>query len=197
MRNSDRSTRLSPREARILRKTGACARRPATRHAPGGNDGDPTGRRSPELHRRDDRRHDQLLRLPRRQLGRALLAPEGLHAGLHDRARRASRRSSPSSTSATSRSSASRSTRSTSHKEWAADIEETQGTKLNFPIIADPDRKVSDLYDMIHPNANDTLTVRSVFVIGPDKKVQADASPTRRARAATSTRSSASSTRCS
>ena len=58
------------------------------------------------------------------------------------------------------------------HKGWAADIEETQGAKLNFPVIADTDRKVSDLYDMIHPNALDNLTVRSVFVIGPDKKVK-------------------------
>ena len=53
-----------------------------------------------------------------------------------------------------------------------SDIEETQGTALNFPLIGDPDRKVADLYDMIHPNANDTLTVRSVFIIGPDKKVK-------------------------
>ena len=59
-----------------------------------------------------------------------------------------------------------------SHKGWAKDIEETQGVALNFPVIADSDRKVSDLYDMIHPNANDTLTVRSVYVIGPDKKVK-------------------------
>lgn len=59
-----------------------------------------------------------------------------------------------------------------SHKSWAGDIEETQGTALNFPLIADADRKVSDLYDMIHPNANDTFTVRSVYVIGPDKKVK-------------------------
>jgi len=58
------------------------------------------------------------------------------------------------------------------HNKWAGDIEETQGAKLNFPLLADKDRKVSDLYDMIHPNANDTLTVRSVFVIGPDKKVK-------------------------
>lgn len=58
------------------------------------------------------------------------------------------------------------------HKRWAADIKETQGNALNFPVIADGDRKVSDLYDMIHPHANDTLTVRSVFVIGPDKKVK-------------------------
>jgi len=59
-----------------------------------------------------------------------------------------------------------------SHNAWAGDIEETQGAKLNFPLIADPDRKVSDLYDMIHPNASDTLTVRSVFIIGSDKLVK-------------------------
>ena len=59
-----------------------------------------------------------------------------------------------------------------SHSRWAEDIRETQGTALNFPIIADSDRKVSDLYDMIHPNASDTFTVRSVYVIGPDKKVK-------------------------
>lgn len=59
-----------------------------------------------------------------------------------------------------------------SHQKWAADIAETQGTALNFPVIADADRKVSDLYDMIHPNASDTFTVRSVYVIGPDKKVK-------------------------
>jgi alkyl hydroperoxide reductase subunit AhpC len=59
-----------------------------------------------------------------------------------------------------------------SHEKWEADIGETQGTAVNFPMIGDADRKVSDLYDMIHPNANDTLTVRSVFVIGPDKKVK-------------------------
>ena len=59
-----------------------------------------------------------------------------------------------------------------SHASWAQDIEETQGVKLNFPLIADHDRKVADLYGMIHPNANDTLTVRSVFVIDPNKKVR-------------------------
>ena len=58
------------------------------------------------------------------------------------------------------------------HKAWIGDIEETQGVKMNFPILADPDRKVADLYDMIHPNANDTLTVRSVFVIDPKKKIR-------------------------
>jgi alkyl hydroperoxide reductase subunit AhpC len=59
-----------------------------------------------------------------------------------------------------------------SHHGWKKDIEETQGAALNFPLIGDPDRKVSDLYDMIHPAASDTVTVRSVFIIGPDKKVK-------------------------
>ena len=58
------------------------------------------------------------------------------------------------------------------HARWDKDIEETQGTALNFPLIGDPDKKVADLYDMIHPEASDTATVRSVFVIGPDKKVK-------------------------
>jgi thioredoxin-dependent peroxiredoxin len=60
-----------------------------------------------------------------------------------------------------------------SHKGWIGDIEETQKTTMNFPILADPDRKVSNLYGMIHPQANDTLTVRSVFFIDPKKKVRA------------------------
>ncbi len=59
-----------------------------------------------------------------------------------------------------------------SHAEWAKDIEETQGAALNFPVIADADSKVANLYGMIHPNASDTLTVRSVFIIGPDKKIK-------------------------
>jgi len=58
------------------------------------------------------------------------------------------------------------------HGSWAADIQETQGTALNFPLIADADRKVSTLYDLIHPNADTTATVRSVFVIDPNKKVR-------------------------
>jgi alkyl hydroperoxide reductase subunit AhpC len=58
------------------------------------------------------------------------------------------------------------------HETWSTDIEETQGAAPNFPIIADPDKKVADLYDMIHPNASDTATVRSVFIIGPDKKIK-------------------------
>jgi thioredoxin-dependent peroxiredoxin len=61
---------------------------------------------------------------------------------------------------------------SDSHQKWADDIEETQGQRLNFPVIADADKKVAVLYDMIHPNASDMFTVRSVFVIGPDKKVK-------------------------
>ncbi len=59
-----------------------------------------------------------------------------------------------------------------SHDEWSKDIEETQGTAVNFPLIADPDRTVADLYDMIQPNASDTMTVRSVFIIGGDNKVK-------------------------
>lgn len=59
-----------------------------------------------------------------------------------------------------------------SHKGWIGDINETQKTTMNFPIIADPDRHVASLYDMIHPKADDTFTVRSVFIVGPDKKVK-------------------------
>ncbi|MBW4467219.1 MAG: peroxiredoxin [Pegethrix bostrychoides GSE-TBD4-15B] len=59
-----------------------------------------------------------------------------------------------------------------SHNGWLGDIEETQGSRLNYPILADPDKKVSDLYDMIHPNANAKLTVRTVFVIDPQKKLR-------------------------
>ncbi len=58
------------------------------------------------------------------------------------------------------------------HDGWIADINETQNAHVDFPLIADPDRKVAELYDMIHPNALDNMTVRSVFVIGPDKKVK-------------------------
>ena len=59
-----------------------------------------------------------------------------------------------------------------SHQGWIKDINETQGTNVNFPIIADEDKKVSELYDMIHPNADNNLTVRSVFVIDPSKKIK-------------------------
>lgn len=59
-----------------------------------------------------------------------------------------------------------------SHRGWIADIEDTQSCSVDFPIIADPDRKVSELYDMIHPNALATLTVRSLFIIDPNKKVR-------------------------
>ena len=58
------------------------------------------------------------------------------------------------------------------HLGWTKDIEETQGCTMNFPMIADPDKTVANLYEMIHPNASDTFTVRSVFVIGPDKKIK-------------------------
>jgi alkyl hydroperoxide reductase subunit AhpC len=60
-----------------------------------------------------------------------------------------------------------------SHIKWIDDINDTQKTRVNFPILADADRKVSNLYDMIHPNASDTFTVRSVFIIDPNKKVRA------------------------
>jgi thioredoxin-dependent peroxiredoxin len=59
-----------------------------------------------------------------------------------------------------------------SHAGWIKDINETQNTTVNFPIIADPEKKIANLYDMIHPNASDTATVRSVFIIGPDKKIK-------------------------
>jgi alkyl hydroperoxide reductase subunit AhpC len=58
------------------------------------------------------------------------------------------------------------------HQRWMGDIEDVTGQKLNFPLIADPDRRVANLYDMVHPNASDTATVRSVFVVGPDHKVK-------------------------
>ncbi|HVU04092.1 MAG TPA: peroxiredoxin, partial [Polyangiaceae bacterium] len=60
-----------------------------------------------------------------------------------------------------------------SHKRWIGDIEDTQKAKLDYPILGDPDRKIAKLYDMIHPEANDTLTVRSVFFIDPNKKIRA------------------------
>ncbi len=59
-----------------------------------------------------------------------------------------------------------------SHRGWIRDINETQNTTVNFPIVADEDRVVSSLYDMIHPNSDDKMTVRSVFIIGPDKKIK-------------------------
>lgn len=59
-----------------------------------------------------------------------------------------------------------------SHRGWISDINETQNANVSYPLIADPDREVAQLYDMIHPNADDKMTVRSVFVIGPDKKIK-------------------------
>ncbi len=58
------------------------------------------------------------------------------------------------------------------HHKWVSDINETQNTTINFPMIADPDKSIANLYDMIHPNSSDNMTVRSVFVIGPDKKIK-------------------------
>jgi len=60
-----------------------------------------------------------------------------------------------------------------SHHEWIKDIEETQHVSMNFPIIADEEKKVANLYDMMHPNASEKFTVRSVFIIGNDKKIKA------------------------
>ena len=82
------------------------------------------------------------------------------------------RGSSPSSTSAGSRSSGSASTRSTRTRSGRRTSRRPKATRPNYPLVADPERKVADLYDMIHPKALDTLTVRSVFVIGPDKKIK-------------------------
>jgi alkyl hydroperoxide reductase subunit AhpC len=59
------------------------------------------------------------------------------------------------------------------HERWAADIEATQGAALNYPLVGDPDRKVAELYGMVHPASDPTLTVRAVFLIGPDKRVKA------------------------
>ena len=59
-----------------------------------------------------------------------------------------------------------------SHNKWVPDIEEVNSVKMNFPIIADPEKKVALLYEMIHPNASEKATVRSVFIIGPDKKIK-------------------------
>ena len=77
-----------------------------------------------------------------------------------------------------------------SHRRWARDIEETQGAALNFPLIADSDRKVAQLYDMLHPESNGTATVRSVFVIDPRGVLRLTLT-TRHRRDATSTRSCA------
>jgi thioredoxin-dependent peroxiredoxin len=76
-----------------------------------------------------------------------------------------------------------------SHEKWIGDTNRTQNTVVNFPIIADADRLVSEVYDLIHPNASTTATVRSLFVIDAAKKKCGSSSPTPRVRAATSTRS--------
>ena len=109
--------------------------------------------------------------MARRQLGRFVFASEGLHARLHDRTRQAARLK-PEFDKRNVKIIGLSVDPLDSHEGWSKDIEETQGARVNFPMIADADKKVSDLYDMIHPNASDTFTVRSVFVIGPDKKVK-------------------------
>jgi len=60
----------------------------------------------------------------------------------------------------------------TDHQRWAADIKDVTGADVNFPLIGDPDKSIANKYDMLHPNASDTATVRSVFIIGPDNKVK-------------------------
>ena len=107
------------------------------------------GDTAPDFEARHDRGPDQLPRLDRRRLGRALLAPEGLHPGLHHRARLHGAGEARVRRAAASRSSASRSTRSTSTKTGSADIAETQGTAPNYPLIADADFAISKLYGML------------------------------------------------
>ena len=130
-------------------------------------------KQAPDFHGRIDGRPDQLPSVPRHQLGVCCSPiPSDFTPVCTTELGRVAPRSSRSSTSATSRGDpACRSTRARlAHQEWAKDILETQGHALNFPLLADPDKTVANLYGMIHPNANDTLTVRSVFVVGPDKK---------------------------
>ena len=111
-------------------------------------------------------------RLEGRIVGRALQPPGRLHPRVHDRARTHGRAAAASSPSATSRRSRVSVDSVEDHHKWAPDIGDVGGTELNFPIIADPDRKVAELYDMIHPGEGDTSTVRSVFVIDPNNKVR-------------------------
>ncbi len=103
--------------------------------------------------------------------GDPVLAPEGLHTGLHNRARRGL---APEERVRKARCGSPRLAVDSvdSHERWVGDIADASGPALNFPLIADSDRKVSDLYAKIHPNASDTLTGRSVFVMGPHKKVK-------------------------
>ena len=125
---------------------------------------------------------DQLPRMDRRRLGDPVLAPEGLHAGLHDRARLHGRPRATSSPSATPRSSACRSTPVGAHKGWLKDIEDVSGNKVEYPMIGDNDLKVAKLYNMLPADAGDTsegrtaannATVRTVYIVGPDKPIKA------------------------
>ena len=108
--------------------------------------------------------------------------PEGLHAGLHHRARLHGRPEAQVRRAATPRSSACRVDPVTNHAKWAKDIEETQGHAVTYPMIGDPELKVAKAYDMLPEGAGatsegrtaaDNATVRSVFIIGPDKKIKA------------------------
>ena len=124
---------------------------------------------------------DQVPRLARGLVGRAVLASAQLHARSARPSSATWPASSPSSTSAASRSSASPSIPSSNHEQWSKDIEETQGTAPNYPLIGDSDFNVSKLYGMLPADVSgdptsrtpaDNQTVRNVFVIGPDKKVK-------------------------
>ena len=104
-------------------------------------------------------------------MGGPHLAPEELHARLHHRAG-GGRRAQPAFEQRNCRVIGLSVAPVASHHQWEGNIAEVTGHAVTFPMIADPDRVVSTLYDMIHPNANDTLTVRSVFIIGPDNRVK-------------------------
>ena len=104
-------------------------------------------------------------------MGDSVLASQRLHPRLHDRAR--GRRSTQAGVRQAQYEGIGLSVDPlTSHEKWQADIKDVTGQTVNFPLIADHDRKVSNLYGMIHPNASDTMTVRSVYIVGPDNKVK-------------------------
>ena len=110
-------------------------------------------------------------RLAGGELGRPVLTPGGFHAGVYDELGTVAKLKNEFAARGVKVIAVSADPIE-SHNAWISDINETQNTETNFPIIADPDRVVADAYDMIHPNADDTLTVRSVFVIDPAKKVR-------------------------
>ena len=122
---------------------------------------------------------DPLSRLDRRQVGDPVLASQGFHSRVHDRARLLAK-IKPEFDKRNTKILGLSIDPVDDHKRWAKDIEETQGTAPNYPMIGDPDLTVAKLYDMIHPNASgaqprtpaDNATIRSVFVVGPDKKIK-------------------------